>query len=111
MSEGGAPGQERCAHALGCIEDAKVALDVLARAIDDAVYLDEDAYAQMLPLEKCTRTIEVPTLAPLLSGLRCASKSQSTALGNVHAAAEEVHVHHRGAKLGAAVGRSLREAL
>ena len=57
----GAPNQERCAHALGCIEDAKVALDVLARAVDDAVYLDEDAYAQMVPLEKCTRMMEVTT--------------------------------------------------
>ncbi len=44
---------------MGNIEDAKVALDVIARAIDDAVYLDEDAYNQMLPLQQYTRTIEV----------------------------------------------------
>jgi hypothetical protein len=44
---------------VGHIEDAKVALDVIARAIDDAVYLDEDAYNQMLPIQHYTRTIEV----------------------------------------------------
>ncbi|EIE18949.1 hypothetical protein COCSUDRAFT_59874 [Coccomyxa subellipsoidea C-169] len=44
--------------AVGNIEDAKVALDVIARAIDDAVYLDEDAYNQMIPLQQYTRTIE-----------------------------------------------------
>ena len=47
---------------MGNIEDAKVALDVIARAIDDAVYLDEDAYNQMIPLQQYTRTIEVRPL-------------------------------------------------
>jgi hypothetical protein len=50
---------------VGNIEDAKVALDVIARAIDDAVYLDEDAYNQMIPLQQYTRTIEVLTSASL----------------------------------------------
>ena len=66
VSEGGAPHVERVAGALGAIEDAKVALDVQARAVDDAVYLDEDAYAQMLPLERCTRTIEARAPQPVL---------------------------------------------
>lgn len=51
----------RWQSAVGNIEDAKVALDVIARAIDDAVYLDEDAYNQMIPLQQYTRTIEVVT--------------------------------------------------
>ena len=32
----------------------------MARAIEDAVYLDEDAYSQMIPMQQYTRTIEVP---------------------------------------------------
>jgi hypothetical protein len=51
--------RNRWQSAVGHIEDAKVALDVIARAIDDAVYLDEDAYNQMLPVQHFTRTIEV----------------------------------------------------
>ena len=35
-----------------------MALDVIDRAIGDAVYLDEDAYAQMVPLQQHARTIE-----------------------------------------------------
>ena len=31
----------------------------MARAIEDAVYLDEDAYNQMIPMQQYTRTIEV----------------------------------------------------
>lgn len=50
---------DRWHSAVGHIEDAKVALDVIARAIEDAVYLDEDAYNQMLPIQHFTRTIEV----------------------------------------------------
>ena len=30
----------------------------MARAIEDAVYLDEDAYNQMIPMQQYTRTIE-----------------------------------------------------
>ena len=44
---------------MGNIEDAKVAVDIMARAIEDAVYLDEDAYNQMIPMQQYTRTIEV----------------------------------------------------
>ncbi|CAL8463969.1 g3504 [Coccomyxa elongata] len=59
ISELGHPmAPDRWQAAVGNIEDAKVALDVIARAIDDAVYLDEDAYNQMLPLQQYTRTIE-----------------------------------------------------
>lgn len=36
-----------------------MAVDVMARAIEDAVYLDEDAYNQMIPMQQYTRTIEV----------------------------------------------------
>jgi hypothetical protein len=68
---GGAPDQARWAGALGSIEDAKVALDVLARAIDDAVYLDEDAYAQMLPLQQLTRTVEARALGKGLHEHAC----------------------------------------
>ena len=32
----------------------------MARAIEDAVYLDEDAYNQMIPMQQYSRTIEVP---------------------------------------------------
>ena len=35
-----------------------MALDVIDRAVGDAVYLDEDAYAQMVPLAQHARTIE-----------------------------------------------------
>ena len=50
---------ERWSSAVGHIEDAKVAVDIMARAIEDAVYLDEDAYNQMIPMQQYTRTIEV----------------------------------------------------
>ncbi|CAL5226197.1 g9034 [Coccomyxa viridis] len=49
---------ERWSSAVGNIEDAKVAVDIMARAIEDAVYLDEDAYNQMIPMQQYTRTIE-----------------------------------------------------
>ncbi len=65
QSLNGTPLLHRWQAAVGNIEDAKVALDVIARAIDDAVYLDEDAYNQMIPLQQYTRTIEVCAPAPL----------------------------------------------
>lgn len=43
----------------------------MARAIEDAVYLDEDAYNQMIPMQQYTRTIEVP-LPCLLRRAYCA---------------------------------------
>ena len=51
MQEASAPGESsRWGSAVGNIEDARVALDTLARAIEDAVYLDEDAYNQVAPV-------------------------------------------------------------
>ncbi|KAK9867917.1 hypothetical protein WJX84_004434 [Apatococcus fuscideae] len=43
---------------LGNAADAQVALDVIERAIDDAVYLGEDAFNQLLPVQAYTRTIQ-----------------------------------------------------
>lgn len=48
----------RWTGAIGNIEDARVALDTLARAIDDAVYLDEDAYNQVAPVMQYQKTIQ-----------------------------------------------------
>lgn len=45
--------------AMGNLEDARVVLDTLAQAIEDAVYLDEDAYNQMLPTMQYTRVVQV----------------------------------------------------
>lgn len=44
---------------MGNLEDARVVLDTLAQAIEDAVYLDEDAYNQLLPTMQYTRVIHV----------------------------------------------------
>ena len=61
MQEGLAPGEvSRWGGAVGNLEDARVALDTLARAIEDAVYLDEDAYTQVAPIMQYQRTIQVP---------------------------------------------------
>lgn len=49
----------RWGGAVGNIEDARVALDTLARAIEDAVYLDEDAYNEVAPVMQYQRTIQV----------------------------------------------------
>ncbi|KAK9814712.1 hypothetical protein WJX72_010296 [[Myrmecia] bisecta] len=51
-------GLGRWEAAVGNLEDARVALDTLARAVDDAVYLDEDAYNQVTPTMQFTRTIQ-----------------------------------------------------
>jgi hypothetical protein len=48
--------------ALGNLEDARVALDVIAKAIDDAVYLDEDAFRQVAPVAQYARQLQVWTL-------------------------------------------------
>ena len=48
----------------------------MARAIEDAVYLDEDAYNQMIPMQQYTRTIEVPLSC--LSHERCYAGSCDT---------------------------------
>lgn len=45
--------------AVGNLEDARVVLDTLAQAIEDAVYLDEDAYNQLLPTMQYTRVVQV----------------------------------------------------
>jgi len=74
VQESLAPGEaSRWGTAVGNIEDARVALDTLARAIEDAVYLDEDAYNQVAPVMQFQRTIQVlrwksaePCLPPAL---------------------------------------------
>ncbi|KAK9807230.1 hypothetical protein WJX73_010919 [Symbiochloris irregularis] len=40
--------------AVGNLEDARVAFDVIARAVEDAVYLDEEAYKQVQPTMQFT---------------------------------------------------------
>jgi len=60
VQESLAPGEaSRWGTAVGNIEDARVALDTLARAIEDAVYLDEDDYNQVAPVMQFQRTIQV----------------------------------------------------
>ncbi len=54
---------DRWAVAMGNLEDARVALDTLSQAIEDAVYLDEDAYNQLIPTMQYTRLIQVCWLA------------------------------------------------
>ncbi len=56
---------DRWDAALGNAADAQVALDVIERAIDDAVYLGEDAFNQLLPTQAYTRTIQVRVVALL----------------------------------------------
>lgn len=65
---------ERWTGAIGNIEDARVALDTLAHAIDDAVYLDEDAYNQVAPVMQYQKTIQVTHVPPVLTltiSMRC----------------------------------------
>ena len=60
LQESLAPGEvSRWGEAVGNIEDARVALNTLARAIEDAVYLDEDAYNQVAPVMQYQRTMQV----------------------------------------------------
>lgn len=60
MQESLAVGEaSRWGQAVGNIEDARVALDTLARAIEDAVYLDEDAYHQVAPVMQYQRASQV----------------------------------------------------
>ena len=54
-----APGLSKWEAAVGNLEDARVAFDVLARAVDDAVYLDEDAYSHVAPTAQYTKVIQV----------------------------------------------------
>lgn len=56
--------------AIGNLEDARVAFDVLARAVDDAVYLDEDAYSHVAPTAQYTKVIQVFLLCYLPAGSR-----------------------------------------
>lgn len=48
--------------AVGNLEDARVAFDVIARAVDDAVFLDEDAYKQIMPTMQYTVKIQAQQL-------------------------------------------------
>ena len=43
----------------------------MARAIEDAVYLDEDAYNQMIPMQQYTRTIEAGLKTMLSCSVAC----------------------------------------
>lgn len=74
LQESLAPGEaSRWGEAVGNIEDARVALDTLARAIEDAVYLDEDAYNQVAPVMQYQRASQVlchPVL-PSCTVLQC----------------------------------------
>ncbi|KAK9807229.1 hypothetical protein WJX73_010919 [Symbiochloris irregularis] len=47
-------GPDRWDLAVGNLEDARVAFDVIARAVEDAVYLDEEAYKQVQPTMQFT---------------------------------------------------------
>ena len=68
LQESLAPGEvSRWGEAVGNVEDARVGLDTLARAIEDAVYLDEDAYNQMAPVMQYQRTMQVLQLPSLYS--------------------------------------------
>ena len=49
---------DRWGTAVGNLEDAKVSLATLAHAIEDAVYLDEDAFTQMQPVAQIQRTTQ-----------------------------------------------------
>eukprot|EP00891_Asterochloris_glomerata_P001673 jgi/Astpho2/1673/Aster-x0488 len=49
---------DRWGTAIGNLEDAKVSLATLAHAIEDAVYLDEDAFTQMQPVAQFQRTTQ-----------------------------------------------------
>ena len=49
----------RWESAVGNVEDARVAFDVIARAVEDAVYLDEDAYKQVVPTMQFTVKMQV----------------------------------------------------
>ena len=66
----GEPGGEsaRWKGAVGNIENARVALDTLARAINDAVYLDEDAYNQVAPIMQYQKTIQVAEYEHVVNG-------------------------------------------
>jgi len=54
----GQNGLSRWDAALGNIEDARVAFDTLCRSIEDAVYLDEEAYKQVTPTMQFTKVIQ-----------------------------------------------------
>ena len=47
---------------VGNIEEARVTFDVIARAIDDAVYLDEEAYREIAPTMQFTKVIRVSSI-------------------------------------------------
>ena len=44
---------------IGNLEDARVTFDVIAKAVEDAVYLDEDAYKEVAPIMQFTKVIRV----------------------------------------------------
>lgn len=49
----------RWQEAAGNLEDARLGFEMLARLVDDAIYLDEEAFNQMTPVMRFTETIQV----------------------------------------------------
>lgn len=47
------------------LEEARVTFDVITRAVEDAVYLDEDAYKEIAPTMQFTKVIRVCHFSPL----------------------------------------------
>ena len=64
----------RWQEAAGNLEDARLAFDSIASTINDAIYLDEDAYNQMTPVQRYTETIQV-RLLPFHMGVKCNSSA------------------------------------
>ena len=53
------------------MEDARAGFDDLARTVENALYLDEDAYNQALPIHQYTAKIQVGCLIPHLWRAGC----------------------------------------
>ena len=90
---------DRCGTAIGNLEDAKVSLATLAHAIEDAVYLDEDAFTQMQPVAQFQRTTQarsqpVNCLAAIKSQelpSHILVASASTKTSSMHGASSSMH--------------------
>ena len=57
--------------AVGNMEDARVAFDALAKAVDDGLYLDEDAFNAVQPIHQYTTRIQVCAGSNPASATRC----------------------------------------
>ncbi|KAK9837421.1 hypothetical protein WJX81_001177 [Elliptochloris bilobata] len=71
--------------AIGNLEDARVALDVVAKAIDDAVFLDEDAFRQVAPVAQYARQLQAQMQR--VAALETELEETSAALARQQAAA------------------------